>query len=255
MSASTVYRWRDGGLEPLDYCDMSSARVAAADSWRVSEGRTLALELHRQRFADAAADPAVPAFWDAVLDRIPRSGEWFPRVERHEPSGALLYREREAPKRERSLTVATAPNDPRQHPSVKGPDLESLLAVRTSVQSRGASEAVILTPDGYVVEGAYSAIVWWRGSILCMPPADFARVDSVTARSLVGLATALGVETFEEPVTPAELDGTEVWALSAPHGPRIVTGWVDGPQLAELPGRLALWRSRLDALRQPLPTL
>jgi hypothetical protein len=54
-------------------------------------------------------------------------------------------------------------------------------------------------------------------------------------------------------VTPAELDGTELWALSALHGIRIVTSWVDGPQLAEQPGRLATWRTRLDALRKPLP--
>jgi hypothetical protein len=45
-----------------------------------------------------------------------------------------------------------------------------------------------------------------------------------------------------------------VWALNALHGIRIVTGWVDGPATAELPGRLDVWRARLDALRKPLPT-
>ena len=53
-------------------------------------------------------------------------------------------------------------------------------------------------------------------------------------------------------MTPAELDGTELWALSALHGPRIVTGWIDGPSTAELPGRLATWRSRLEKLRKPI---
>ena len=47
-------------------------------------------------------------------------------------------------------------------------------------------------------------------------------------------------------------DGTELWALSALHGIRIVTAWVDGPSLAEKPGRLAQWRTRLDALRKPV---
>jgi branched-subunit amino acid aminotransferase/4-amino-4-deoxychorismate lyase len=135
---------------------------------------------------------------------------------------------------------------------VKGPDLEAMLRVRTAVQPLGAEEAVILSPDGYVVEGAYSALVWWRGSILCTVAPEFARVSSVTERSLVGLATALGVETYAEAVTPAELDGTELWSLGALHGPRIVTRWVDGPQTAELPGRLELWRTRLAALRRPL---
>src|SRR5690606_32146221 len=106
--------------------------------------------------------------------------------------------------------------------------------------------------------------VWWRGDILFGPPEgpdweEFDRVDSVTARSVFGLAAALGVETHREPATPAELDGTEVWALNALHGIRIVTNWVDGegaaasgPQLAELPGRLSLWRSRREALRKPI---
>jgi branched-subunit amino acid aminotransferase/4-amino-4-deoxychorismate lyase len=125
--------------------------------------------------------------------------------------------------------------------------------LRTQAQKQGADEAVILTTDGYVVESSQSAIVWWRGSILCSPPPEFARVDSVTARSLLGLAGALGVELHTEAVTPAELSGVEVWALNALHGCRIITTWIDGPELAELPNRLALWRDKLAALRHPLP--
>lgn len=252
MPLATTYRWRDGALEQLDWCDMTAVRVVAADSWLVDDGRALAIDLHRERFADAAGGD-IDDFFDAVLARIPREGAWFPRVERHEPSGALVYREREAPRREESVVVQTAPSDPRTAPSVKGPDLERMLALRTAVQPRGAGEAVILSPDGFVVEGAYSAIVWWRGDILMGVPSEFARVDSVTERALFGLATALGVETYREAVTPAELDGCEVWALSALHGPRIVTRWIDGPQTAELPGRLRSWRARLDRLRRPLP--
>ena len=70
--------------------------------------------------------------------------------------------------------------------------------------------------------------------------------------AVLTLAAALGLDTHEEAVTPAELDGTELWALSALHGIRIATSWVDGPSLAEQPGRLATWRARLDALRRPI---
>ena len=152
--------------------------------------------------------------------------DWFPRVELQSRSGAplLVFRLRSAPERERSVVVATAPApDPRTAPWTKGPDLATMLRLRTDVQSLGAGEAVILDDDGFVVEGAYSSLVWWRGSILCTPPDDFGRVPSVTARSLLTLASALGTETFAEAVTPAELDGVELWALSALHGPRIVT--------------------------------
>ncbi len=120
------------------------------------------------------------------------------------------------------------------------------------MQAQGADEAVLLTDDGYVVEGAFSALLWWRGEILCGPPAAFERVDSVTARSVLTLAAALGHDLHEEAVTPAELAGTELWVLSALHGIRIATAWIDGPELAEQPGRLAAWRARLDRLRRPI---
>jgi len=237
-----IYTLRDGGLELLDYCDMTERRIVVADSWLESEGRTLAFDLHRERF-ERTAGPQ-PELWAALPHHA--SGEWFPRVELHD-NGQLLYRERSAPALSASVTVATAASDPRTRPTVKGPDLEAMLRLRTEAQPAG--EAVILQ-DGFVVEGAYSSLVWWRGSILCYPTDEFERVDSVTARVVLTLAAALGVETFQEAVTPAELDGTELWSLSALHGPRIVTAWTDGPELAELPGRLSTWRRRLTALRR-----
>lgn len=260
MSVATIHRWHDGALEPLEYCDMTLTSVEAADSWLVSDGKTLALDLHRQRFMTSIprgryrqTDPA--AFWDAAIAVIPDTGDWFPRVELHARLGAprLVFRLRSAPERRRSAVLATwRDTDPRQVPTVKGPDLARLSRVRTSVQSEGADEAVLLTEDGYVVEGAYSALLWWRGEILCGPPASFERIDSVTARSVLTLAAALGHDVHEEAVTPAELDGTELWVLSALHGIRIATAWVDGPALAEQPGRLAAWRARLDRLRRPI---
>ena len=252
---ATILRWHDGVFAELDYCDPAETAVLAADSWFVTDGRSLALDLHRSRFLRALPDD-IPGerFWTDAIMRIPSEGDWFPRVELQSRRGAheLVLRLRSAPERRTSAVLATAASDPRTNPTVKGPDLEAMLRLRTLAQASGADEAVILSPDGYVVEGAYSALVWWRGAILCTPPAEFERIDSVTARALLGLAAALGVELFEEAVTPAELDGTELWALSALHGPRIATRWVDGPSLAALPGRLRLWRERLEALRHPL---
>jgi hypothetical protein len=237
-----MYRLRDGELELIDYCDMTERRIVVADSWLETDGKVLARDLHRERFERTAGEQS--AFWNALP--VHDSGDWFPRVELHD-NGQLIFRDRSAPTRTRSVTVATAASDPRTQPSIKGPDLEAMLRLRTLAQPAG--EAVILH-DGYVVEGAYSSLVWWRGNILCHPSAEFERVDSITARVVQTLAAALGVETFEEAVTPAELDGTELWALSALHGPRIVTSWTDGPELAELPGRLEAWRKRLGALRR-----
>jgi branched-subunit amino acid aminotransferase/4-amino-4-deoxychorismate lyase len=260
MSVESIYRWHSGELVALDYCDMTDASIEVADSWLVTEGTALALGLHRERFlssmaADTRAATRAKEFWDASLALIPRDGDWFPRVElqRRTEYLQLVFRLRSAPERRNNLVEATWPDgDPRTVPRIKGPDLETMTRIRTTVQREGAAEAIILTDDGYVVEDSHSGLLWWRGDILCGPPATFDRVDSVTVRSVRALAAALGVETYEEAVTPPELADTELWSLNALHGIRIVTRWVDGPDLAQLPGRLALWRARMDALRKPL---
>ena len=247
---------------PDDSCDLRPSEVLAADSWLVVDGQVLALELHRLRFVDAVAGrvdaASLTSFWNAAVAAIPRTGDWFPRVELLASAGTptLVFRLRAAPERTRSVRLAShRGSDPRSVPGVKGPATEALARARTSVQELGADEAVILSPEGYVVEGAFSALLWWRGGFICVPSEELIRVDSVTARSILALATATGVDVHHESVTPSELDGLEIWSVSALHGIRIVTSWTDGPQPAEQPGRLATWRGRLDRLRQPLPEL
>jgi branched-subunit amino acid aminotransferase/4-amino-4-deoxychorismate lyase len=261
MSATTVYLWRDGALEARDDCDVLPASIEAADSWLVSEGTVLALELHRARFMTSIPrgrylqlDPA--AFWDASLATIPRTGDWFPRFELRTQllRPQLLLRMREAPERKRSLVLLThAGRDPRDAPRFKGPDLEAMTRLRTLAQKHGADDAVLLNADGFVADGSTTSLAWWRGEALCVPADDIDKVDGVTARSLVTLATAMGIDVLHESVTPDDLAGLEVWALNALHGIRIVTSWIDGPPTAEEPGRVAAWQARLDALRKPLP--
>jgi branched-subunit amino acid aminotransferase/4-amino-4-deoxychorismate lyase len=256
MSAPSISRWHDSALLPLDDARSAGLSIIAADSWLVDDGKTLALDLHRIRFFAAMGLSAdADAFWDAVIAAIPRSGPWFPRVElqRHGNDTRFVFRLRPAPERTRSVRLATHTGpDPRTSPKIKGPDTDALLAARREAQARGADEAVILSPDGSVVEGAWSAMLWWRGDALCVPSPELDRVDSVTARSVITLATALGVEVLYESVTAEDLDGLEIWVLSALHGIRIVTAWIDGPSPAEEPGRLAIWQARLDRLRRPL---
>ncbi|WKK71611.1 aminotransferase class IV [Rathayibacter oskolensis] len=151
------------------------------------------------------------------------------------------------------MTLWTSPVDPRRAPERKGPDIGRLALLRTRAAAAGADEAVILGPDGAIVDGASSAVIWWLGDALVMPPADSPRVWSVTARTLSVLAGALGVDVIEAPAEPDTLDGREVWTANALHGLRLATSWVDGPALAAEPGRLDAWRRRLDALRRPLP--
>ena len=253
--------WIDGRLEPTAATDSADDQLLAADSWLVEDGRTLGLELHRRRFEGAVVERVgiadAAAFWHAAIESIPAQGSWFPRVELtggHSPR--LGIRLRASPERRRTAVLATAAGpDRRTRPLVKGPDLAAMARLRAEVAIRGADEAVILSPEGFVVEGAYSAVLWWRGETLCSPLNEFARIPSVTAATLLTLATALGVETADEAATPDDLDGLELWVLSSLHGIRIATGWIDGPSPAEEPGRLAVWRERLGRLSRPLATV
>jgi len=263
MSAATVYLWRDDHLEERDDCDVLPSSIDAADSWLVDDGRVRGLELHRTRFMTSIPrgrykqfDPA--AFWQASLDAIPRAGAWFPRVELRTQllRPQLLFRLREAPERKKSIVLIThGGRDPRTAPRFKGPDLEAMTRLRTLAQRHGADDAVVLNADGFVADGSTTCLAWWRGDAFCVPAADIERIDSVTIRSVIALATALGVDVLYESVSPADLQGLEVWALNALHGIRIVTSWVDGPATAEEPGRVGLWQARLNALRKPLPKL
>ena len=259
--AATTFLWRDGVLEARDDCDVVPASIDVADSWFVAEGTALALDLHRTRFMTGIPrgrykEFAPGEFWDAAIAAIPRTGDWFPRVELRTQllRPQFLFRLRSAPERSRSVVLATyTGRDPRSAPRIKGPDLEDMVRLRTKVQSVGAQEAVILTPEGFVAEGSTTCLAWWRGDALAIPSDDIARIDSVTLRSVLALATALGVDILREDARPDDLDGCEVWALNALHGIRIVTQWIGGPSVAEQPGRLDAWRRRLDALRRPLP--
>jgi branched-subunit amino acid aminotransferase/4-amino-4-deoxychorismate lyase len=262
VPAATTSLWQSGDLVPREDCDVAPATIEVADSWLVDEGTARGLDLHRERFLTSiprsrSGELDAVAFWDAAIAALPRTGTWFPRVELREQLGApqLLFRLREAPTLQRSLVLTThTGRDPRTQPTTKGPDLSAMIRLRTEAQTHGADETVIVSPEGWIVEGSTTSICWWRGSTLCIPDRSLARVDGVTMRSVLALATALGIEVSEERALPEELDELEVWALNALHGIRIVTAWQGGPaSTAEEPGRLSRWRLRLDALRRPLP--
>jgi branched-subunit amino acid aminotransferase/4-amino-4-deoxychorismate lyase len=262
--SEALHVWRgstatDGPWQPLDWCDPHVGAVLAADSWRVVDGAARGLHHHRDRFLGSVAallgEATEPqAFWSAALGLLPSEGDWFPRVElRVRGEGAQLsLRVRPTPQTSTEAVVATAPHDPRIQPRIKGPDLESLQRLRTLVQPHGAQEAIILTPTAEVVEGAYSSLVWWREGVLHRVDGAQPRIPSVTERIVTDAATAEGVEVRAVQAHPRDLDGAELWVLSALHGLRVATEWVSGPPLVAEPGRAERGRAWLDASRRPL---
>ncbi|SMH35562.1 Branched-chain amino acid aminotransferase/4-amino-4-deoxychorismate lyase [Rathayibacter oskolensis] len=253
MDGEQVREWNGQLLGPP--LEPEPTPLLAADSWLVTEGRVRGLDLHRERFlaAVSAADGPSDAgtFFDAAVAALPRQGDLFPRVELD--ASGLRLRLRPAPPRSRTVVLWTSPVDPRRVPAHKGPDIARLALLRSRAIANGADEAVILDGEGAILDGATSAVLWWLGDSLVVPPPTSTRVPSVTARTISVLAGAMGVDVLEAPTAPESLDGREVWVVNALHGARLATSWVGGPALAAEPGRLDAWRLRLDALRRPLP--
>ena len=227
-------------IEPPN--NSSPLEVVAADSFVVDQGKTIGYDQHLSRFAEAITDAgfSLDAELAEFISRcemwIPREGRWFPRFDLvTSPEGHYFrYHHRLAPAQQETASLIVAPSDTRLVPHRKGPDLERMGDLRWWAYSRGAQEALILSPEGIVVEGAYSAIavIDHDSNEFAITPRSFPRIPSVTERIVRILADEDGLSVAEKPHSLAQLEGKEVWVLSALHGIRNATEISGGPVLA-----------------------
>ena len=258
MSVSgDFYQFKSGELVPVDVALADNLTVA--DSFLVVDGTVRALDRHLDRFSGSITSEfslsQMPGFFAQFIDLIPREGEWFPRLEYREaqPEGERLFaRVRPAPERSEAVALWTLDeDDPREAPATKGPDLSVCQRLRRKANLNGADEAVILSSEGYIADGALSSIMWWRDDALMAPDHTTDWLPSVTRNLLFEIASQAGYETAVERARPDDLAGCEVWSVSALQGIRAVTSW------AEIPVAPARHRSsfmkRLALLAEPLP--
>ena len=231
------FQFRSDRLVLVTEASDQDVQLEVADSWLVEDGKARGLDAHFERFAAWVSEvrPScieyLEPFFQAVVEQIPKQARWFPRIEFHaeaESPHHLYLRLREAPEQLGDVTLWTLPEvDPRENPAVKGPDLSLGMQMRRNAKMHGADEAVILNSEGYILEGALSALVWWRGDILCSSSDELPWLPSVTRAEVFSIANQMGFETKTEKVRPADLVGLEIWALSSLQGIRVVTDWVD----------------------------
>jgi branched-subunit amino acid aminotransferase/4-amino-4-deoxychorismate lyase len=225
--------------------------LLAADSWLVVDGRVRAADRHWARFAATCGEhgvgpEAVAALRVRVEGAVPAEGRWFPRVELR-ADGELAVQVRPAPPREPTVVawIADVP-DPRRSPRQKGPDLERLAALRERAAAHGAGEAVLSDADGRLLEGAFTSLLWWEAETLCVVPDDAPILPGVTRALLIGLAREGGTPVAQRRPVPHALADRETWLVSALHGIRAVTRWVNGgPPAGDAP-RAAAWQRLLD---------
>ncbi len=264
MHEATVYRW-DGERLALSRPTTSSidGRLRVAESWLVTNGIVRSLLLHYRRFQKSASSvPGSPPMWDfltAVTRRLPRVGDWFPRIEYiqgYRGEHILQMRLRTAPALSSTARLVTHPiPDPRIAPSTLGPDLAMLLQLGRQANMYGADESVLLDEAGRVLSTTFNAIAWWENETLCLPPEHSHVFPSIAREQVILIAEASGVSVKYEWTTPEQLADKEVWLLGELHGIRSVTSWLHGQTEFVYPAsqRARLWRRRLDQFALPLP--
>ena len=163
-----------------------------------------AFERHQARFADAAdqvgvGDLVTAEFWASVVGNIPEAGEWFPRVDVLEtPAGGsrtLAFRRRPVPPLTRKLRVLVPPySDPRSTPGRKGPDITVLERLRSQAREEyDCDEVLLLSKDGYVIEGATTSLLWWEGDTLCAVDPELGPLPGVTCSLILDKARACSI--------------------------------------------------------------
>jgi branched-subunit amino acid aminotransferase/4-amino-4-deoxychorismate lyase len=262
MNAATdpnVCRWwwdADGGWSPSTD---AAGTVRVIDSWLVDEGRVRGLDRHAERFGAACDRFSGPGaeqtnrFLRAVAESLPARGRWFPRVELVAIGSRTRLRMwlRPAPPRGTVRLWTAAGPDRRRLPAVKGGDLDYLAALRAAAATMGADEALLVSPEGHVLEGASTSIVWWRGETLCAPPPGPGLLPGITRALLGELASEAGHPVVTESATAPDLAGLPVWTLNALHGIRPVTEGL-GRFLEADAAAAERWQSRLTALAVPI---
>jgi hypothetical protein len=256
------YRLESGELTPV--LDSSSeVQLKVADSWLVDEGRVRSLNAHFDRFGswvmaeDPDQKPYLAGYFAEIKRLLPTIGRWFPRMEYHgeqHPNRRLYLRLREAPAKIESVSLWSYPDpDPRHNPQVKGPDLSLCQQLRRHANMNGADEAVITDSKGFVAEGALSALVWWRGDVLCSSDEKTNWLPSITRQEVFSIADQMGFESKVENVRPEDLAKLPIWALSSLNGIMPVRSWVgvadELPESANLDPflkRLKLLGTQLD---------
>jgi branched-subunit amino acid aminotransferase/4-amino-4-deoxychorismate lyase len=232
--------------------------LSVADSFLVQEGMVRSLDAHFQRFQKSVSDEVtisqLPGFFAAVRELLPLAGNWFPRIEYRQGAAIgerLFLQNRSAPELTETAKLWTFPDpDPRVAPKVKGPDLALGMQLRRTANLHGADEAVLLSPEGFIADGALSSIMWWRDGVLYAPDDSTNWLPSVTREEAFELALQAGFEIGEERMKPADLAGAEVWNVSSTQGIRGVIKWGEIP-IAQ-PKLYHSFRKRLFLLFTPL---
>jgi branched-chain amino acid aminotransferase len=127
--------------------------------------------------------------------------------------------------------------------------LPSIVAL-AEARRRGAHEALIVSREGYVLEGATSNLFALREGVLCTPPTSDAILPGITRQVVMELARGLELPVEERRLSPGDLaSAEEVW-LSSSVRELVPVVALDGFPIAD--ARVGPWARRLLAALRAL---
>lgn len=209
--------------------------VGLFETMRAYGGRVFRLERHMERLRNSAATlgwavlPDVGEMTNGVRQVAQASGGGDLRVRVTVTTGTLRVTEREQPELTivvtaggggkypdefytRGATLALSPyRQSRFDPTVghKTTSYFSRLASLREAHARGAVEALWLTDDGHVAEGAISSLFIVSGGELLTPPLDTPVLPGITRAAVLELAREQGVVAHERSLTLDDVRAAE----------------------------------------------
>jgi 4-amino-4-deoxychorismate lyase len=235
----------DPGLPHLSVLDLAATRGDGIfEAFSVTAGHAHAVDAHLRRFAGSAAKLDLPtpdpAAWRAAIDGViaaldpmteatiktvmTRGIEGDPDAR---PTGWVYgwpapdY----AAARTTGIAVVTLDRGYRHDVEQTSPWLLAgaktlSYAVNRSVlreaARRGADDVIFVSSDGFVLEGPTSSVVFRRGNTILTPGTGLGILDGTTQGDLFAWATARGMQTGFELLTPDDLAKADaLWLVSS----------------------------------------
>jgi branched-subunit amino acid aminotransferase/4-amino-4-deoxychorismate lyase len=251
----TFYQYLNGEFQEVE----TNHQILIADSFLVKDNQVRSLDKHITRLISNTALKApallqeIPDFVFKALELVPKTEAWFPRLE-IDTNHKLYLNLRPAPEITETVTLWTYPvPDPRTDLTVKGPELDLGVSIRDQALAQNADEAILLTKDGFISEGALSSLVWWEEEVLVAPSNNIPWLESVTRTEIFEIAKNLEIQTQTKETKPEELIGKELWILSSLQGIRTVINWMGLSNQFKTSNKRDLFMAELQALLEELP--
>jgi branched-subunit amino acid aminotransferase/4-amino-4-deoxychorismate lyase len=184
---------------------------------RVRQGRMPFLERHLSRLRHALAETGGPALGPGVETRLlghTAQAELVVRLVVDSAGEHVTTRPVPGPDLVEAV-VSSVPHEGYPYKSAARAPFERASA---EAASRGAGEAILLTPDGRVAEGCFSTVFFWKSDVLCTPALELGILPGVGRARLLEVARAAGVTVEQGTYRPEALSGASVFLVNAVRG-------------------------------------